>query len=761
VSGVLGAAVRRLRAGGRRSALSAVGIFLAAAMAGVAVTLAVGLGTGFDRAARAADLPDVIARFDGQPRERIDAIIAALPNVEDRAYRVEANGVFLSANGRTSGQGALNFVEDGPRRGYTVVEGRDLRHDRGEVLVEQGLAHEWDLEVGDRIQVGDRRGPQEIAGITVAPDNVAFPLSSAPRVYISLPWLQGLGIRGWQMNQALIWTADPERTDITLQQARATTADVDDLRFITRSGVRVLIDGAAGVVIALLGAFSLIALGAACVMLAAQAAADVQRRLASIGVQRAIGFSRGRVAGEFGLAAALLALVAGGAGIAAGALAVARPSGRLLAALNELPPGAALLPWLGAALAGIVALVGLAAAWPAWRATGRPPVELLRGAELRGALRRRRAGGRRIGGPAGFGLLGARLALARRGRALLAVAVLGVSGALILLMLGLASLVETLRDDPGSLGKRYDLEVRLPAEAAADVREIPGVEAASPRYMVRGADSYALGEPVQLIGIPGDRTEFEDPPLAEGREARGPGEAVIGIGLASALGVRPGGTLAAQLEDGGEVRFRVVGTVRALEDDGRIAYVDPERLLEAAPGLDPRVVVRLAPDADEAAVTRELRALGAEPAAVGGATTQSDSFLVVLANLLRVVAALDVLVCLYALVQALALTARERRPTLALLRATGAPARTIAVVLAGAALALAVPAALLAIPVERFLLAPGLSRLAAGYADLGGGASPGAVAGVVLAFAALALVAAAWVARRTVAEPPVAGLREE
>jgi ABC-type lipoprotein release transport system permease subunit len=236
---------------------------------------------------------------------------------------------------------------------------------------------------------------------------------------------------------------------------------------------------------------------------------------------------------------------------------------------------------------------------------------------------------------------------------------------------------------------------------------------------------------------------------------------VIGIGLASALGVRPGGTLAAQLEDGGEVRFRVVGTVRALEDDGRIAYVDPERLLEAAPGLDPRVVVRLAPDADEAAVTRELRALGAEPAAVGGATTQSDSFLVVLANLLRVVAALDVLVCLYALVQALALTARERRPTLALLRATGAPARTIAVVLAGAALALAVPAALLAIPVERFLLAPGLSRLAAGYADLGGGASPGAVAGVVLAFAALALVASAWVARRTVAEPPVAGLREE
>jgi ABC-type lipoprotein release transport system permease subunit len=386
-------------------------------------------------------------------------------------------------------------------------------------------------------------------------------------------------------------------------------------------------------------------------------------------------------------------------------------------------------------------------------------VELLRGAELRSGSGRGR--GLRAPGAAGFGLLGARLALARRGRAVLAVAVLGASGALILLMLGLASLVTTLRDDPGSLGKRYDLEVRLPAEEAGAVRRIPGVEAASPRYSVRAADSYALGEPVQLIAIPGRRTAFEDPPLAGGREARGAGEAVIGEGLASALGVRPGGTLAAQLEDGGEVRFRVVGTVRALEDDGRVAYVDPERLLAAAPGLDPTVVVRLSPDADEAAVTRDLRRLGAEPTSVGGATSQSGSFLEVLAGLLRVVAALDVLVCLYALVQALALTARERRPTLALLRATGASWTTIALVLAGAALVLAIPAALIAVPVERWLLAPLLSDLAAGYADLGGGASASAVAGMVLAFATLALVAALWVARRTVAEPPVAGLREE
>ena len=109
--GLLAAAARRLRAGGRRSILSGVGIFLAAAMAGVAVTVSVGLGTGFDRAADAADLPDVIARFDGQPRDRIDELVSALPNVRDRAYRIERNGVDLSANGRSTDRGALNLVD--------------------------------------------------------------------------------------------------------------------------------------------------------------------------------------------------------------------------------------------------------------------------------------------------------------------------------------------------------------------------------------------------------------------------------------------------------------------------------------------------------------------------------------------------------------------------------------------------------------------------------------------------------------------------
>jgi ABC-type lipoprotein release transport system permease subunit len=328
-------------------------------------------------------------------------------------------------------------------------------------------------------------------------------------------------------------------------------------------------------------------------------------------------------------------------------------------------------------------------------------------------------------------------------------------------MLGLASLVAALRDDPGSVGKRYDLAARLPADRVAEVRALPGVADAAPRYVAQGADSFALGEPVKLVAFPGDHTRFEDPPLDRGRRLHGDDETEIGVGLAQALGVGVGSTLAVQLPSGDEARFRVVGTVRALDDNGRVAYVRPRRLLAADPGASPQVVVKLDDRADRAAVTRRLSALGAQPSAVGGATTRNGAFLGTLATLLRAVAVVDALVCLYALVQALGLVARERRPTLALLRATGAEGATVGAVLAGAALAVAVPAAVVALALERLVLAPLVGRLAAGYADLGPRSSAGQVALALGGLALLSVVAAAWVARRAMSEPPVAGLREE
>ena len=198
------------------------------------------------------------------------------------------------------------------------------------------------------------------------------------------------------VNLALLWLVDPGRADITLAQARATSFGIGGLSFVTRAGIEVLLGQAAGIVISLLVAFSLVALVAAGTMLAAGAQAETQRRLPAFGVQRALGFTPARLTARQAAEAALLAAPAAAAGLALGALAVAGPSGALLAQLNELPPGAALPPVLAGCLLAITALVTAAATWPAWRAARRPPAAVLRGGDSRRAAcrareRRRRA----------------------------------------------------------------------------------------------------------------------------------------------------------------------------------------------------------------------------------------------------------------------------------------------------------------------------------------------------------------------------------
>jgi len=216
-----------------------------------------------------------------------------------------------------------------------------------------------------------------------------------------------------------------------------------------------------------------------------------------------------------------------------------------------------------------------------------------------------------------------------------------------------------------------------------------------------------------------------------------------------------------QATGGDEIRLRVVGVVRALENQGRVAYTRDTPLRTADPVLQPAIAIRLTPGADPARVAARLRALGAAPTPVRGATTSNAGFLGILAAVLRGVGLAIGLVCLYALIQALAITARERRGAVAVLRAAGADRATVALVLTGAALAIAAPAALAAAVLERVALGPLVASLAAGFASLELAPTLGQVVLVVAGVLALSAVATAVVARRVMREPIVAGLREE
>ena len=207
---------------------------------------------------------------------------------------------------------------------------------------------------------------------------------------------------------------------------------------------------------------------------------------------------------------------------------------------------------------------------------------LLQGAGIAGSggsRRRPRLGG----GRTGLTVLGARLVAARRGRLAATVLTLGISTAFVLLLLALASALSALETDPGALGKRYQLTASLPAARAGRVRAIPGVQAAAPRYEVQALDSFSLGETIDVIAYPGDHTVFEAPPLTAGRRLRGDDQAEVGAGLADALGLTPGSTLAIALPSGTELRLRVSGVVSSLDHDGRVAYLPAAALLHGRP----------------------------------------------------------------------------------------------------------------------------------------------------------------------------------
>ncbi|HWE59258.1 MAG TPA: FtsX-like permease family protein [Solirubrobacteraceae bacterium] len=749
-----------LRMRRRRVLLSAVGIALAAAMLSAAIVIAEGLGRGFTRAARTAQMGDLIVRFDPVPAREASQRIRALPDVAGFALRMEIRNVPISYAGHETTGGVGEILSPRARQGYAVVAGHNLGRSQRGVLIEPGLASAWHIHLGARISLGVA-GTQRVVGLVEGPDDVGFPLGAA-RFYIRRSTLEVPGRRypSPPVDFAEVWLRNPRYVNEVLVQARSESFGLRHLQFATRGGVQVLVNQAAGIVIDLLVALSVIALATAAVLLAASARAEVQRRMRAIGISRAVGATRGHVAAVQALETTIVTVPAATIGVLAGLLATYSPDDRLLALLNEPGPGAGLaqpllLGWLAS-----IALPVAGAAWPAWSAAGRAVIALLRGADVGSGGRRRRRSRRRSRRSRGGGLagLGARLVAARRARLLATVTMLASSTAFVLLMLALAGALSSLETDPQELGKHYQITASAPPTAAARIARAPGVLAAEPRYEVHAVDEYALGELVDVIAYPLDHTLFEAPPLASGGRLHGNHEAEVGVGLANALGLAPRSELLLELPSGKQLRLRVSGTVSSLEDEGLVAYVPASALLTADPSVPSQVAVLLRPGANQSTVFGELARMGADPQTTEGATARGAPLVAVLKTILRAIAIVDGLVCIYALVQACALTMQERRRTVAVLRACGGGGSAIRRLLLGTVLALVLPAAIAGIALERFLFGPALAHLAAGYASLD--LTP-TLTEVVAILAGLAVAGGAsilWVSRAATRESVVAGL---
>jgi ABC-type antimicrobial peptide transport system permease subunit len=742
----------------RRTLLSALGIALAAAMLAAAVVVADGLGLGFDRAAHAADLADLIVRFNPEAESAVVKRIRALPDVAGYATRDELTNVEIRGpGGLHRGDAVAEVLDPSRRRGYAIVAGHGLQGGSDEILLEKAFADAYGLHPGSRVLLPGL-GPELVAGLAEGPDDVGYPLAK-PRFYLARQQIDARfgPQRDPRVDFAEVWLQNPRYLNEVLVQARDSSFGLKGLQFATRSGVRVLLDQAAGIVIDLLVALSVIALITAGVMLAASARAEVQRRLGAIGIRRAVGATRGQVVLAQSLEAMLVAVPAATVGAAIGTVATLGATEQLLTLLNEPGPGGGLVLPLLAGWAAAVALPTLGAAYPAFAAAGASVVSLLRGAGVTVSARgRRRGAARRRGG--GLVSLGLRLAAARRARLVATVAMLGLSAAFVLLVIALVGALSTIETDPSALGQRFQLTASLPPSDAGRVRRIPGVLAASPRYDVQAVDSFSLGETIDVVAYPRDHTEFEAPQLTVGRRLRGNGQAEVGEGLANALGLSPGGVLGLALPSGAELRLRVSGIVSSLDHDGRVAYIPGAPLLRDDPSAGSEIAVRLTPSANSNTVFAALARLGGEPAEASGVTERGVPLVNVLRTILRAVAIVDGLVCLYALIQACALTVQERRRSIAVLRAGGGGGAAIRRLLTGAVIVLVVPAAVVGTLLERFVLGPLLSHLAINYATLSLIPSALQVLGLVAGLALAGAVAVVWVAAQASRESVVSGL---
>ena len=544
----------------------------------------------------------------------------------------------------------------GGRRGYLVVEGRDLSR--------RGSARSWS-SAGSRASgtssrrharaSGAARRAAAWSGSRSRPTTSPSRSRSAARVYV-----RGAGStarRGAAEHGAAVAQRPVEGRRDADAGARGRVRARAARSSSPATGVRVLLAQAAGIVISLLVAFSLVALVAAGTMLAAGAHADVQRRLTAL--RRA---ARARLLARRGSRRSRRPRRRSSRCPAAALGHRARRARRRAARRPTCSPRST-----SSARAGALARAAARARWLAVVAASsspprRGPPGAPRGARPVGdpaRRRRRRRAPRALARSAAAGSprsargsrpprAGAGSRRSRRSR---------VCAGVVTLMLALASLLERLRDDPGTVGKRYQLTVALdPLARRRRARRSRAWRDVAPRYAVDAADSFRLGEPVRLVAYPGDHTRFEAPPLADGpADPRRRTRSRSGVGLADALGLRPGSRArGAAPERRARCASASCGIVRALENDGRIAWVRPDRLLDRDPTSARRWWSGSTRGADRAAVdARGWRRSARRRSRSAARTTDNAAFLAVLAAVLRGVGLAVGLVCLYALVQAL------------------------------------------------------------------------------------------------------------
>jgi putative ABC transport system permease protein len=498
-----------------------------------------------------------------------------------------------------------------------LTEGRWLAPDgQDEVIIGAGFAREAGFEVGDEIVVADetRRTVLHIVGIAANLERAPYP-EWGPAVFHVLPSTMERLIHG----RVNAWMLGVRLEDADTSEQFISQVHDDYPSVITRSWqeVRDAVSESNMGNVALLGVFSAFALLAVGFIIANTIGGQVLAQYREIGLLKAVGFTPGQVTGLLLLENMLIAVPAALVGAALG-FALSPLFLSSLASLFSASAFPAFDPLvLGIGVAGVALITLVFTAVPAWRAG--------RLSTLRALTTGVMAEGSRPSLPAKIAsrlrlpplmVIAIKDAFSRPLRALLTIGALTLAVMTVTLALVIDATLVAAQDDPSLMGQQpFELQV-VPRTMSNDSTEAlinahPEVE----RYVKRAWFEVDIPERYQHLGTWGLAGDYQEIgyPIYDGRMLSGPGEAVLGLGLARELDLGVGDTITFFLWGETRLELPVVGTYVEDADRGRRIMFDLATVEEIVP--DPAFIsfgVKLVPGTDAEAARQSLQQDGGE-----------------------------------------------------------------------------------------------------------------------------------------------------
>ncbi len=593
-----------------------------------------------------------------------------------------------------------------------LTEGRWLSPDgENEVVIGGGFAREAGFDVGDEIVVVNASGQYAltIVGIAANFERAPYP-AFAPAVFHVLPEtfdrLTGNDVNAWILGVRLEDADDSERF------IEDVSADFPDPYTHSWQDVRVHINDLNTANLIFLTVFAVFALLAVGFIIANTIGGQVLAKFREIGLLKAVGFTPAGVTSLLLLENLMLAVPASIVGSVLGLVLSPLFLGPVATVFDEsaVPP---FDPAVAFAVIGGVAFITMVfTALPAWQAGRVSTVRAVTTGVMSEASRPSAAG--RVAAMLRLPpllVIAVKDAFSKPLRAALTIGALTLAVMTVTFALAVDATLSAAKNDPGLVGgDPYDLRVD-PRELSNDetedlIKARPEVDS----YVKQATFEVAIPGRYQNLttfGLAGDYEEIGYP-IVDGRMFSGPGEAVLGLGLARRLGLGVGDTVTFLLWGETEIDLPVVGTYVEDRDQGKTILFDLETLKKIEP--DPRFVnfgVKLVPGTDVEAVRHSLeRAAGGAIEvdnvaqdwrdSIEDSRSDARSVLYSLNGVLLAIAAVN-------LIATLLLTVAERRRDVGIMKSIGmTPVQVISAFVMGSVL-FALVASAIGIPVGTFL----------------------------------------------------------